>query len=226
MSAHMSDPEIHALVQDELEWTPEVDAAGVGVSVEDGVVTLSGETDSLWEQAAAAKAALRVRGVRTVVNALEVHPPDSWTISETDLAKAVDHALTAAANLPDSVRAELRQGEVRLLGTVGWDYERRAAERAVEHLRGVRRVTNLLTLEPRPTAADTAERIRSALDRDARLSRADIRVSVTGHTVSLNGTVRTWGDRIHAENLAWRAPYVAAVDNFLTVDDGRALRSA
>lgn len=45
-TAHLADHEIQAAVQDELEWTPEVDAAGIGVAVEDGCVSLSGEVDS------------------------------------------------------------------------------------------------------------------------------------------------------------------------------------
>ena len=36
-----SDHDIQTAVQDELDWTPDVDAAGIGVAVEDGASTRS-----------------------------------------------------------------------------------------------------------------------------------------------------------------------------------------
>jgi osmotically-inducible protein OsmY len=51
-----TDHDIQAAVQEELEWTPDVDAAGVGVAVEAGVVSLSGEVDSHAERLAAMRA--------------------------------------------------------------------------------------------------------------------------------------------------------------------------
>lgn len=37
-TAHRTDHSIQDAVQSELEWSPEVDAAGIGVAVDDGVV--------------------------------------------------------------------------------------------------------------------------------------------------------------------------------------------
>ena len=51
-------------VIDELDWTPGVHPAAIGVAVADGVVTLAGEVASLPEKIAAEKAVLRVAGVR------------------------------------------------------------------------------------------------------------------------------------------------------------------
>ncbi|MCK8272485.1 BON domain-containing protein, partial [Erwinia amylovora] len=59
-------------VIDELDWTPGVHPATIGVVVLDGVVTLAGEVASLSEKIAAEKAALRVGGVRTVANELVI----------------------------------------------------------------------------------------------------------------------------------------------------------
>lgn len=56
-----SDHDIQAAVQDELSWTPEVDSAGIGVAVDDGTVSLSGEVDKYSTRLAATRAALRVR---------------------------------------------------------------------------------------------------------------------------------------------------------------------
>jgi hypothetical protein len=69
-----TDEEIHQDVLDELDWDPEVDAKDVGVTVHDGVVTLTGTVDSFLKKWAAERAALRVEGVRAVVNHIEVVP--------------------------------------------------------------------------------------------------------------------------------------------------------
>ena len=92
-TVHLTDHEIQAAVQDELEWTPEVDAAGIGVAVEDGCVSLSGEVDSYVARVAASRAALRVRGVTAVADELVVNPPASGIITDASLAQAIEHAL-------------------------------------------------------------------------------------------------------------------------------------
>ena len=51
-----TDAQIKRDVQDELIWEPSIDETKIGVSVEDGVVTLSGEVDSYAKKIAAEKA--------------------------------------------------------------------------------------------------------------------------------------------------------------------------
>lgn len=211
------DVRVQAAVQDELAWTPDVDAAGIGVAVEDGTVTLSGEVDSYAERVAARHAALRVRGVTAFVDNLTVHPKGASQVSETDIAKAVDHALKGASNIPDSVKAEINYHHVTLTGEVEWDYQRRAARRAVEHLRGVHTVNNMITLSARPTAPDAEERIRNALTRNALLDAQKITVTIAGNKVILGGTVRSWAEKQQAGRAVWSSPHVTDVDNRITV---------
>lgn len=212
-----TDQEIQAAVQDELDWTPDVDNAGIGVAVEDGTVSLSGEVDTYAEYLAAKRAALRVRGVRAVVDQLVVHPRSDWPVSETDIAKEVDHALRWAANVPATVKAEVKEHMITLRGAVDWDYQRVAAERAVAYLRGVHSVVNLVTLTTRPSAKDTEARVRSALRRNAQLDANTIDAEVTGSKVRLSGVVQSWAERTQAERAAWASPYVSEVDNDIVV---------
>ena len=67
-----TDSELQRDVLDELKWEPSVDAAHIGVSAKDGVVTLSGHVSSYAEKFAAERAAKRVQGVLAVANELEV----------------------------------------------------------------------------------------------------------------------------------------------------------
>lgn len=212
-----TDLDVQTLVSEELEWTPDVDAAGIGVAVEDGAVTLSGEVDTYAERLSAKRAALRVRGVRAVVDDLAVHPKASGTVSETDIAKEVERALKGTSNVPDTVKAEIDGHSVTLTGEVPWDYQRRAAKRAVQNLRGVYTVYSTITLQPRPSGTDTEARIESALTRNAQLDAKTIAVKVTGNKVTLTGTVRSWAEKNQAAAAAWSSPHVGEVDNRIIV---------
>jgi osmotically-inducible protein OsmY len=67
-----SDAQIRDDVISELGWDPQVpDAAGIGVNVSDGAVTLTGRTPTYAGKLAAARAAERVYGVRSVADDLE-----------------------------------------------------------------------------------------------------------------------------------------------------------
>lgn len=212
-----SDHDIQTAVQEELDWTPEVDAAGIGVAVEDGAVTLTGEVDQHSERLAAMRAARRVRGVSTVVDALTVHPKSAITISDTDIAREVRRALQWADNVPDTVKAEVSDHNVTLTGEVLWDFQRRAAKRTVQHLRGVHRVDNRVTLRARPSASDAKERISNALVRNAQLDANHIVVTVIGNSVTLSGHVRSWAEKEQAGRAAWASPHITDVQNNVRV---------
>ncbi|AZC14762.1 BON domain-containing protein [Microbacterium sp. ABRD28] len=204
-------------VEAELEGNPDLDAAEIGVSVRGGAVTLSGEVATNAERRAATKAALRVRGVRTLVDALTVHPRTKWPVTQADVAKEVERALRAAITVPDSVQAIVHGHDVTLIGEVRGNSERYAATRAVQLLRGVSTVDNMITLRERPASADTEDRIRRAISRKALLQARQIDVAVMGTTVTLTGTVSTWTEREEATRAAWATPHVTDVDNRLIV---------
>ncbi|MCY1718612.1 BON domain-containing protein [Microbacterium sp. SL62] len=217
MTIIIADVDLQAAVQDELAWTPDVDAAQIGVSSDRGTVTLSGEVDSFAERIAAKHAAFRVRGVRTVVDDLAVHPKANWPITETDIAKEVQRTLRSASDIPDTVQAEVKSHNVTLTGEVDWDFQRAAAKRAVQHLRGVYTVNSMITLKAKPSAEDTEERIKNALTRNAQLDAAKIHVNAAGTKITLTGTVKSWAEKSQAGNAAWASPHVTHVDNHIVV---------
>jgi|GEM_PF-2256628 len=67
-----TDEEIQKDVLAELKWDAQVQPNEIGVSVKDGVVTLTGWVDSYLKKWAAEDAAHRVAGVKAVANDLEV----------------------------------------------------------------------------------------------------------------------------------------------------------
>lgn len=214
----MTDQEVQLWVQEELEWTPGLDSAGIGVSVEDGAVRLSGQVDTYDQRVEAKHAAARVQGVTTVIDDLSVRPPaTAEAISEEDLAAAVRHAIAWVAAPPNSVHAEVTGHHVLLLGEVQWNFQRERARRVVERVPGVVSVESRIALTRRPSAEDTAERIRHAMVRSATVDADHVHVATNGTEVILTGQVRSWLERSQAEKVAWSSPHVEHVDNRIVV---------
>ena len=139
---------LRAAVVSEIEADPAVNDIEIGVTVEDGVVTLTGHVESLQTRVAAERAVKRVGGVRSIANDLLVKHPGERT--DTDIAREALHRLRNNVSVPAEVQAVVSDGCITLDGTVSWMYQRVAAENAVRHLRGVRSVSNEITLRTIP----------------------------------------------------------------------------
>jgi osmotically-inducible protein OsmY len=217
MAILRTDNDIQQDVLDEFVWDPEVQAPDIGVQVHDGVVTLTGTIDSYAVKMAAEKAAHRVDGVRAVANDLQVKLPGVRT--DTDIAKDAAEALARRITVPaDRIDVTVQNGIVTLKGEVDWSYQRSAAESAVEYLRGVRSVVNLITVkQPKASASEIQSSIERALVRTAETDADRIRVRVEDGHVTLTGTVRSWAEKQEAGLAAWRAKGVTRVTNDIVV---------
>lgn len=219
----MRDTELQRLVLEELDWDPKVDASEVGVTVEEGIVTLSGDVGSYAERYACLEAAKRVRGVKAVVEDLRVHVARAHARPDEELARRVLETLRWHVSVPDErIKPTVEDGWVVLEGDVTWHFQRSWAERAVRHLSGVRGVTNRIDVKPglRARSADIQRRIEGAFTRSAELDARSVRVETSDGKVTLRGTVASWTEREAAEEAAWSAPGVTAVENELAVEAG------
>ncbi|MEU4716266.1 BON domain-containing protein [Micromonospora purpureochromogenes] len=217
-AATRTDPDIQRDVLDELAWDPQAQPPEIGVSVADGVVTLTGRVDSYARKWAAQRCAHRVRGVRAVADDIEVRLPGLDGQDDGELALAAVRALEWDSFVPaERLDVTVSAGWLMLRGEVEFGYQRRTAERELRRLRGVRGVTNLIEVVPSapPSAEQTALDLRRALSR--RTGTEAITVELAGDTVVLGGTVRSWAERDEAERVAWSAPGVRAVDDRLVV---------
>jgi osmotically-inducible protein OsmY len=213
----MDDTTVKREILSALEWEPEVDPAAIGVTVEDGVVTLFGHVN-LPQRHAVEHAVLRVRGVVAVANEIEVDLPAGIRRSDEHLAQLVAAALESNVYVPHQrVKAMVTDGRIVLTGDVDWKYERDAAIAAVRHLTGVRSVANEIRLVLRAQPEDLKARVEEALARSVEIDARTITVDLVGGRIVLRGGTRTWGEREEAERLAWAAPGVAAVENELVV---------
>jgi len=214
----MTDKEIQQAVLRDLEWEPQVRSTEIGVAVKDGIVTLAGAVDSYSKRYHAERAAKRVSGVKAVVNELEVHLPTSSERTDEDIARAAVRALEDHVTVPhDRIKVTVSDGWITLEGDVEWQYQRERAEQAARRVRGVKGVTNLITLKPRVAPSEIKAKIEEAFRRSAEIDASRITVEANGSEVILKGTVRSWVERHEAERVAWRAPGVTDVDNRITI---------
>ena len=213
-----SDSQLQRDVIEELRWDPSVGRMEIGVAARDGVVTLSGNVDSVSRKFSAVRAAERVSGVKAVAEELKVMLPSSSIRPDTDIAHAVVESLRWDIDVPtDGITARVDEGWVWLEGQTEWQYQRSAAERAVRYLTGVKGVTNLITIRPRASAPDVKQRIETAIKRHAERDARNITVEASDGQVTLRGTVRSWAERQDAESAAWAAPGVSKVVDQLTI---------
>jgi len=206
-------------VMRQLEWDPEVDSTAVGVTAKNGAVTLTGYIGTYMGKLAAERAAKHVRGVRAVANDIEVRLKLERV--DSDVAADIVRALELHSGVPETVQAAVHHGHVTLTGKVNWMYQKRVAEKAIRHLRGVRNVLNYIVIAPQTVERDVRHRIVEALHRNANLDSRNITVSISGDTAVLTGVVGSWLQRESAERAAFDAPGIARVDNRIAVESRR-----
>jgi osmotically-inducible protein OsmY len=212
-SAVMSDHDLLRHVEEELRWDPAVSVGTIHASADNGTVTLTGTVPTLPSRLAAVKAVKRVKGVRVVADELIVTPMAAPGQSDHDIGHVIEQLLRWNSQVPETVRATVRDGIVTLDGIVEWEYQRQAAEHTVHHLAGVRRVANAISISKPASTHDVQHRITAALHRCADVDAHSIEVESRDGTVWLRGRVSSWAERERAEAAAWSAPGITTVHN-------------
>jgi osmotically-inducible protein OsmY len=212
------DKELQKQVMDELIWEPSIDAAGIGVSVDSGVVMLSGTVQSYPEKWAAERATERVKGVKAVTDEIVVRLPGDFERGDSEIARTAVNTLDWNASLPHGrIKAIVENGWVTLDGTVEYYFQKVEAERAVRGLLGVKGVTNRVNVRPVISPGDVKGQIIKALERAAEVDAKKISVETRNTKVILRGAVKSWVERDEAERAAWAAPGVSDVENNIEI---------
>jgi len=217
ISTKKNDADIKKDVWSELEYEPSVNPADINVW-EDGMVTLTGYASSYIEKVNAVRAAKRVSGVAAITDEIKVRLPPSQRFTDGELAAAAEKQIKCSALIPSGqVELTVYEGWIKLEGEVEWWYHKGAAENVVNHLAGVKGVTNLIRVIPKLPRTGLATAVNSAIERNGLLDASKIHVEVSGSEVILRGEVRNHVEWEEAERTAWAAPGVSSVDNQLEV---------
>ena len=214
----MDDKSLKRLIDDELDFEPSIDAADIGVTVENGIVTLSGHVPNYAQKTKVEEIVGRIKGVRGYAEEIEVRFPGERHMADDLLAeRAADLIKWNAMVPPDAVKVKVQKGYMTLTGAVEWQYQKDSAYRAVSQMDGLVGVYNRIELRPRVSASDVKTRIEDALKRNAELEADAIKVNVADGKVTLEGKVKAWWERGIAERAAWAAPGVKQVEDHLRI---------
>lgn len=212
-----TDAQVQQDVIAELNWNPAVNAAQIGVTSKDGIVTLSGHVGSFAEKWNAERAAQRVFGVKALAVEIDVTLAGSSQRLDADIARTAESVLEWTTDGHDAVKVMVEKGWITLTGALDWEYQRQAATRAVRHLMGVVGVTDQITIKTQASASVVKSDIEAALRRRAQTDGQKISVQVHGGNVTLSGTVHSWSERDLARDSAWGAPGVVTVTDKMSM---------
>lgn len=203
---------IRRQVREQLEWDVRVDASNISISVDDGIVTLSGTVTSAAAESAALASAWSVAGVRDVVDRLDVVADDQPGV-DTGIARIVENSIQLDPDIEvEDLEVTQENGVVTLFGSVDEAWMSREAELIAENTIGVQAVENNLVVVPPEERTDVEVRLDvvSSLQADVRVDATDIEVIVDDGVVTLTGTVTSWD--------AWEQAYAIALQTEGVVD--------
>ncbi|MCB2207246.1 MAG: BON domain-containing protein [Bacteroidetes bacterium] len=199
----LTDSTLESAIRTEFHVHPYIASSKIQITAEDGIVTLYGAVDNLLAYQKAEELVGMIRGVRGVVNLIEV---ETTMVDANELKQQVEKLL---ANDPvlkaQEIEVEVDSGIVDLQGKVESWHQKQFAAEVIKSLKGIRKVNNNLAfiyVENRP-ADEIKSNIGGLLRNDVRIEDGMIDVNVKGRTVILSGTVGSASEKSLAIVHAW-----------------------
>jgi osmotically-inducible protein OsmY len=201
-----------------LREDPRVDPQHIKVDTEMGIVKLTGQIDNLAAREYAKREAMKINGVRGVLDELTVTPavrPDS------EIAEDIRLRLSSSALIePQNIDVRVMSGKATLKGTVHSSTERQQAGVLAREVRGVRALRNDLTVTYPAGRTDDViwKDVTATIDRDVYLVGLPITVSVNDGVVTLEGSVGNMYEKQRADDDVYLVDNVKAVRNDIKVE--------
>lgn len=211
-SPAMTNQAISDKIDDELLLDPAVIPSKLEVSTADGIVTLSGEVTNILAKERAARVAQTVKGVRAVVNQIEVG--ESATRPDSQIRRDVEAALqNDPATESYKITTSVEDGVVTLSGTVSSFQERELTKTVAKGVRGVKAIDDQIDVDYATDRTDIEieDEVAEALRWNTHVDDFSIDVSVSDGEVALSGTVGSAAEKRMAESDA-RVAGVTSVD--------------
>jgi len=206
-------------VQEAIKWERLLNAAEIGVTVKDGIVTLTGVVDNYLKKIEAEIATRNVAGVKAVVEKIEVQFCNSCMKDDSEIANDILNAFKWNLDVPnDTIKVKVEAGWVTLEAAVENNYQKIAAQTSISKIVGIKGISNYITIST--VSIDEVEKsdIERAMARNWSLDNKGITITVLGNKVTLNGRVESLYEKEEAERIAWNAKGVLSVVNELIVE--------
>ncbi|MDR9502166.1 MAG: BON domain-containing protein [Desulfurivibrionaceae bacterium] len=214
----LTDSDIAWAVETDLITDPMVSAHLIDVKSNDGVVTLSGSVDNLLSKERAVKIAKSIRGVRAVVNQVQVKPVSR---KDRDIARDIELAwLRDPATESYELDVKVKDGIATLTGQVQSWQEKQLAEQVAKGVRGLKGVNNEVTWEWTEGRLDSEiqAEIERRLESDIWVHHGLITTEVKDGKVTLRGSVGSITEKNYAETDAWVAGVKEVDGSELTIN--------
>jgi osmotically-inducible protein OsmY len=211
--------DLHDEVLNALADRPMFETLRIGVHEADGIVTLTGRVDCYGKRLAAEQTVRAVRGVRSVVNDIQMARDSVFGWRDVDLFEGASHILRSHYLFAGKkIVIGAHRGVVTLSGRVNSYFERFEAERAISSLPSLQGIRNLIDVVPPKIEPDQLRlQIVDALRRVLGDAASAVDVRVMGRNVALVGTVPSWGDKLACRDAAIAMRGVADVEDLLDV---------
>lgn len=211
--------ELQTDVQNAIKWEPLLNAAEIAVTSKDVVVTLSDTVDSYGKKLEAELAAKKVMGAKVLVEKIEVRFSQLRTKNNVEIANEALSALKPNWSVPkDKVNVKVEDGWVTSQCELPWNYQREASKDEVKHLTGVRGVTNNIKIKSNTSDTIEQKAVEDAIARSWSMHDGEIKVAVSGTTVTLFGIVTSLFQKEQAGRIACDTSGIRHVKNELVVD--------
>lgn len=198
-----SDKEITRAVERELRIQRGIYSTLIDVETREGIVTLDGTVDNLLEKERSAWVAKTIRGVRGVVNQIDIETP---AIDDAMLQKDITDAwLRDPATESYELQAKANNGTVTLSGDVQSWQEKQLALKVAKGVRGVKEIEDNIEINYTSDRADREieNEVEQALYWDVYVDASLIQVNVNNGKVKLKGIVGSAAEKNYAISTAW-----------------------
>jgi osmotically-inducible protein OsmY len=216
-----SDEEIKNVIVNHLNWNTKVDASGVMVGVNDGLVTLTGIVKSHGEKQEAFESARHVSGVRAVNNEIMVfHSPEMNPVQDKDIEAAVRQAFVWNPHIDEeTIEVRVKNGIVTLTGCIKYYSQRLKAEKIVSELSGVKGIVDELSIVCTDKVED--EHIAHVIKEEIRNTGTEtgdhIAIHVNNGFVDISGSVDSYPEEKRIFDVVSHTHGVTGIKNNLEI---------
>ena len=158
-----SDADVKRDVEDEIRYDADAESTDIAVSVDGGVLTLTGSVPNYRQKLHIETLAKRISGRTRVANEIQVRFGASD--SRCDAEIACDLIANLNEELPFScgrIKSTVKGGWITLAGEFEWNYQQLRASDCAWRVNGVAGIKECISLAARVSAAEINARIKDA----------------------------------------------------------------